>query len=92
MEQGEVVVGLLLPADEQAAEAVHPGVRALDHPAPGPIARDLPFGGLLFAARADVGGVAPFRDRLPRRVLVVALVQAQVLRPAGGILAMAAAA
>ena len=33
LEQGAVVLGLLRPADEQAAEAVEPGVGALDDPA-----------------------------------------------------------
>ena len=34
MDEGEVVLGLLLPADEQAAEAVEPAVCDLHHPAP----------------------------------------------------------
>src|SRR2546430_6290695 len=34
LDQREVVLALLLPADEQAAETVEPGVRHLHHPAP----------------------------------------------------------
>lgn len=36
----EEVVGLLLPADQEAAEAVEPGVRAFDDPAPRAVAGD----------------------------------------------------
>ena len=32
LNQGEIVLALLLPADEQATEAVEPGVRHLDNP------------------------------------------------------------
>jgi hypothetical protein len=35
VEHGEVGVGPLLPADEDATEAVEPGLGALDDPAPG---------------------------------------------------------
>jgi len=35
LDQREVVVGLLLPTDEQATEAVEPGMGDFDDPAPG---------------------------------------------------------
>jgi hypothetical protein len=35
MEHGKVVVGMFLPADEEATEAVQPGVGTLDDPASG---------------------------------------------------------
>ena len=34
MEEGQIVVGLFLPPNEDAAKAVHPRVGALDEPAP----------------------------------------------------------
>ena len=34
LEHSFVVLGLLLPANEQESEAVDPGVHAFDHPAP----------------------------------------------------------
>jgi len=33
LDEGEVILGHLLPADEQAAEAVEPAVPDFDHPA-----------------------------------------------------------
>ncbi len=52
------MVDLLFPANEQSPEAVHPGMGALDHPAPRPIARDLRLGLGVLATRAKVDGVA----------------------------------
>src|SRR5665811_1742807 len=54
LQQGEVVLGFLRPADEQGAVAVQPGVAGFDDPAPG-----APAGGPeleldLLAAAADV--------------------------------------
>ncbi|BCM88995.1 hypothetical protein IAD21_00837 [Abditibacteriota bacterium] len=34
MEKRQIVIGLLFPADEDAAKAVHPRVGALYHPTP----------------------------------------------------------
>ncbi len=80
MEHGEVGVGAFLPADEDAAEAIQPGMGALDHPAAGAEAR-LAFDRLrLVAAAADVGGEAELVDEVAYLVVVVAAVEAQPLR------------
>lgn len=58
VEEGEVVVVLFRPADEQAAVAVHPGVTRFDDPAPRAPAGGVGLEADLFAAAADVGRVA----------------------------------
>jgi hypothetical protein len=81
VEHGEVGVGAFLPADEDAAEAVEPGVGALDHPAAGPeasLALDLLR---LVAAAADVRGEGELRGEFVDLGKVVAAVEAQSLRP-----------
>jgi hypothetical protein len=76
-----VIVGFLRPADEEAAEAVEPGVGALDDPAAGAEA-GLALERLRFlAAGADVRGEAELVDERAHLVVVVALVQAEPLRP-----------
>ena len=80
LEEGEVVLVLLAPADEEAAVSVQPGVGRLDDPAAG-----APAGGAqleldLFAAAADVRGELPFGDEVADAVVVVAAVEAQSLR------------
>jgi hypothetical protein len=81
VEHREVGVGAFFPAGEDAAEAVEPGVAAFDDPAAGAEA------GLLFdrvcflAAGADVGGEAELGRELAYLVVVVAGVEAEVLRP-----------
>ena len=80
MEHGEVGVGAFLPAGEDAAEAVEPGVGALDDPAAGAeagLALELLR---LLAAGADVGGEAELGGELVDLGIVVALVQAEPLR------------
>lgn len=80
MEHGQVGVGAFLPADEDAAEAIQPGVSALDDPAAGAKA-GLAFECLRFvAAAADVGGEAELGNELAYLVVVVAAVEAQPLR------------
>ena len=80
MEHGEVGVGAFLPADEDAAEAVEPGVGALDDPAASAEA-GLAFDGLrLFAAPADVSGEAKLVQQLAYLAVVVAAVEAEALR------------
>jgi hypothetical protein len=78
MEHRQVVLGLLLPTDQEPAKAVHPGVRALDDPAAGTIPRDLAFGLLLLATGTDVGAPAEGLHQLTHLGVVVALVQAEV--------------
>jgi hypothetical protein len=84
VEHGEVGVGPFLPADEDASEALEPGLRSLDDPATGAEA-SLAFERLRFlAARADVGGEAELCHELVDLGEVVALVQAEPLRPLRG--------
>ncbi len=56
LDEAQVVGGLLVPADAQAAEAVAPAVRHLDHPAPWRMAVGWPGGGSGCAALA-LGGM-----------------------------------
>jgi len=80
VEHGEVGVGAFLPAGEDAAVAVEPGVGAFDDPAAGSEA-GLVFECLGFlAAAADVGGEAELVQELADLVVVVAAVEAQPLR------------
>ena len=84
MEHGEVGVGAFLPAGEDAAEAVEPGVGALNDPAAGAEA-GLAFELLgFFAARAYVRGEAELGGELVHLGKVVALVEAEPLRLFGG--------
>ena len=79
LNEREVVVGLLGPADEQRAVAVHPRVAGLDDPAaraPGRVADLL---GEFFAAGADVRLQALRGGQLADLLVVVAAVQAQAL-------------
>ena len=79
LEQGEVVVGFLRPADEQRAVAVEPGVAGFDDPAAGPPAERLQLQLDLFAAPADVRREAALGDSLAQRRVVVAAIQAEPL-------------
>src|SRR5215210_7173807 len=81
VEHGEVVGGLFVPADQDGAEAVQPGVRALHHPAPGFGSRAA-LGADLLAAGAQVQGEAELLGQGARLVVVEALVEAEVLRAA----------
>jgi hypothetical protein len=81
VEHGEVGVGPFLPADEDPAEAVEPGLGALDDPAAGAEA-GFAFERLrLLPARAHVGGEAELGSELVHLRKVVALVQTEPLRP-----------
>ena len=64
LEQGEVVVVFLRPADQEGSVAVEPGVAGFDDPAARSPARDASFSPDLVAARADVRGVVPTADNL----------------------------
>lgn len=80
MEHREVGVSAFLPAGEDAAEAVEPGVGALDDPAARSEA-GLVFERLCFLAAADdVGGEAELFEQLAYFVVVVAAVEAEPLR------------
>src|SRR5215218_6370493 len=76
----EVGVGAFLPAGEDAAEAVEPGVGAFDDPAAGAEA-SLALDRLrLFAAAADVRGERELLRELVHLRVVVALVETESLR------------
>jgi len=80
VEHRQVGVGAFLPAGEDAAEAVEPGVGALDDPAAGAKAGLVLERLRLFAAGADVRGEAELVGELVHLVVVVALVEAEALR------------
>jgi hypothetical protein len=80
VEHGEVGVGAFLPADEDAAEAIQPGVRPFDDPAAGAEA-GLAFDRLrLFAAAADVSGERELLAEVAHLAVVVRGVEAEPLR------------
>jgi len=60
MKHGQVILGLLFPADQQPPEAIQPGVGPLDDPMVRPTTGEafLRLGFLI--AGADVSRVAPF--------------------------------
>jgi len=79
VEHGEVGVGAFLPAGEDAAEAIQPGVGAFDDPAASPEA-GLVFDCVrFFAAAADVGGERELLGEVAHLVVVVAAVEAEAL-------------
>ena len=77
MYERHVVFRLRLPANSQRAEVVVPAVRALDHPATRPAALALAS---LLAAPSKVGLDAARHNSSLRVVIVVALVEAEILR------------
>jgi hypothetical protein len=80
VEHREVGVCAFLPAGEDAAEAVEPGVGAFDDPAACSEA-GLAFERLRFLApAADVGGETELLEQLTYLVVVVAAVEAEPLR------------
>jgi hypothetical protein len=84
VEHCEVGVGSFLPAGEDAAEAVEPGVGAFDDPAVGAEA-GLTLDRLRFVtAAADVGGERELLGELADLFVVVGGVEAEALRPPPG--------
>jgi hypothetical protein len=84
VEHGEVGVGAFLPADEDASEAVQPGVSAFDDPAAGAEAGLASERFLLLAAGADVGGERELLAEVAHLDVVVGGVEAEPLRPSLG--------
>ena len=80
LEEREVVLGFLRPADQEGAVAVEPGVAGFDNPAAGAPSRDGSFERELVGAAADVGGVAAAGGELLDPGVGVAAVQTQGLR------------
>ena len=84
MEHCEVGVGSFLPAGEDAAEAVEPGVGAFDDPAASAEA-GFAFDRLcFFTAAADVGGERELGGEVADLVVVVCGIEAQALWPLPG--------
>jgi hypothetical protein len=80
VEEREVVLGFLRPADQERAVAVQPGVAGLDDPAAGAPLRSGSFERELVAAAADVGRVATTGRELTDPGVGVAAVEAEPLR------------
>jgi hypothetical protein len=80
LEQGEVVLGFLRPADQEGAVAVEPGVARLDDLTPGAPSRCGSFELKLVAAATNVGAVAATGRELVDPGVGVAAVEAQTLR------------
>jgi hypothetical protein len=83
LEEREVVLGFLRPADQQCAVAVEPGVAGFDDPAPGSPSRSGSSELELVAAAADVGGVTAAGGEVVDPGVGVAAVQAEALRLLG---------
>ena len=84
MEHREVGVGAFLPACEDAAEAIQPGVGAFDDPAAGAEAGFVFDRLSLVAAAADVGGERELLGELADLAVVVGGVETKPLRRLGG--------
>jgi len=83
VEEAEVVLGLLRPADEECAVAVEPGVAGLDDPAPRAPSRCGAFELELVGAATDVGAIAAAGCEVADPGVGVAAVEAQALRVLG---------
>ena len=84
MEHCEVGVGSFLPAGEDAAEAVEPGVGAFDDPAAGAEACLVFDRFRLVPAAADVGGERELFGEVTDLFVVVGGVEAEALRSLPG--------
>lgn len=83
LEQGEVVLVFLRPANEESSVAVEPGVAGLDDPTTGAPAGCAQLELDLLAAGADVRRIPAPGDELAHAGVVVAAVEAQPLRLGG---------
>ena len=80
VKHGLVVLGFFTPACEDAAKAIEPTMGAFDYPAADFLTGSLSLGGSFLALRADVGDEAVGLEEGAHLIVVVALVQAGVLR------------
>lgn len=83
MKHAFIGLRFLFPSDKNPPKAVVPAVRSLDDPSPGLRAAFLFFRGGFLAARADVRRVSESLNPPANFVVVVAFVEAQVLRLLG---------
>jgi hypothetical protein len=84
LEQGEVVLVFLGPADEDPAVAVEPGVGCFDDPASCAPSGDVELVGDLFAAGTDVRRELVVGGEVVALAVVIGLVQAEALWRLGG--------
>src|SRR5690625_769501 len=80
MEHGLVVLDLLLPADQDASEAVHPGMGPLNYPSPGRVALDFTLGPHFLTPRLHMEHISPSPAKSPDLLKVKTLIKAEVLR------------
>lgn len=79
MKHCDVVLGFLLPSNENTPEAVHPAVGTLHHPAAG-FESGASFDQLgLLTARPNMGGEPELPGQVANLVIVISLVQTQIL-------------
>src|SRR5215210_4007993 len=79
MKKAEIVLSFLVPAYEDGAEAVEPGMGAFDHPAPGFCSGAALESVGLFAPCADVRGEAELLKQLVDLSAIVVLIHAHAL-------------
>jgi hypothetical protein len=79
MKEGEIILHLLLPPNEEPTGAIEPGMAAFHHPAAGTITRDELFLSLLFSPTAHVRLGMPCKQFLVDRSRVVGSIQAHLL-------------
>ena len=80
MKQTQIIFSFFFPPRQNAAEAVHPAMRPLHHPA-ACFESGLPLDGLGFLApRLDVGGIPELFHQVAHVVVIVPFVQAYALR------------
>jgi hypothetical protein len=84
MQEGEIVVGLLFPADEQATKAIGPRMSTLHNPATSTVTR-LGFQVVGFlATRFDVRYVMPLTKIVPSFFRIVSFIETKMLSLAPG--------
>src|SRR6266699_1385040 len=79
MKHGDVILGLLVPAHQQPAEAVQPRMRAFHHPAPRFEARFSLDSGGFFSSWANMGRKAELAQEVAHLVIVIPFVQTHAL-------------
>jgi hypothetical protein len=83
LEEREVVLGFLRPADQERSVAVEPGVAGLDDPAAGAPSRRGAFQLEFVTTAPDVRGIAAVGCKLVDPRVGIACVEAQTLRSLG---------
>src|SRR5215210_986946 len=83
MEQSEVILGFLVPADQEGAEAVEPGVAAFDHPSSCPRAGVALERLCLLTPGADMSGEPELFEKIADLAPVIVLIHAHALRLLG---------